>query len=619
MYPSIKYNLIEKAVRFYAEGVSEHDATLIEGCLEMIRFGMSTTLLTFGNRYYMYDGDLPIEERGLTIGGYESAWLADLAMSYILETVDKKTFENMELFEIYRDDGFGIFKGSKSKNDINDWLQDFQTTVNEQAGSDALIFTAEVWLPGQGDAGETVGKTSVTTNETFPFLDMDMSWDKKTGKLVFGVHLKPNQQLKYLNEGSSHTPGCFKAISSGVCHRLAKLTTMDTDNGDKKLDELYPKHFEALSSAGLLEGKRIPTLREKKTELENSKENKRINDVLKKRQANDRKRTIFFKICFSDYWRKPIHKTISDIKANFPTLKWLRVSMAYHRSLNVRDLFQGDLNSKITKGVKSLDFENLDCNCRNKQGCPFLGKCRNSIVVYQATCQATGKKYIGNTQQHVKTRLSQHVQDTKKLFIDGKRSDSFANHFAKIVPAGTEKKEVKNFVKVKVDILWQGDPISCMKLFGTRSCKLCAKEKILILNLTRKQPQMAINKCTEVYGACRHRPRFHRFDQSQTNATSTDESDKDERVTRPSSTTSMESNSSTISNESFFERRESTLLQPDHNCGFDVNRKNGLKARFLIGLDRGNINPDSVVSNLDEFPTGEGQDLPLAEELPETF
>jgi hypothetical protein len=61
------------------------------------------------------------------------------------------------------------------------------------------------------------------------------------------------------------------------------------------------------------------------------------------------------------------------------------------------------------------------------------------------------------------------------------------------------------------------------------------------------------------------------------------------------------------------------LLQPDHNCGFDVNRKNGFQARFLIGLDRENINPDSVVSNLDEFPTGEGQDLPLAEELLETF
>ena len=57
---------------------------------------------------------------------------------------------------------------------------------------------------------------------------------------------------------------------------------------------------------------------------------------------------------------------------------------------------------------------------------------------------------------------------------------------------------------------------------------------------------MVINNCNEVYGACRHRPQFRRFDQSQIDANaSTDESGKDERV--PSSTTSMESTCSTSS------------------------------------------------------------------------
>jgi hypothetical protein len=37
---------------------------------------------------------------------------------------------------------------------------------------------------------------------------MELSWSKE-GTLKFGVHLKPNQQLKYLNAGSAHTPGCF--------------------------------------------------------------------------------------------------------------------------------------------------------------------------------------------------------------------------------------------------------------------------------------------------------------------------------------------------------------------------------------------------------------------------
>jgi hypothetical protein len=36
----------------------------------MVKFGMSSTLLTFIDQYYEYDGDKDPEEKGLTIGGY---------------------------------------------------------------------------------------------------------------------------------------------------------------------------------------------------------------------------------------------------------------------------------------------------------------------------------------------------------------------------------------------------------------------------------------------------------------------------------------------------------------------------------------------------------------------
>ena len=36
-------------------------------------------------KYYEYDGDQEINNKGLTIGGYESAWLADLVAAYVLE------------------------------------------------------------------------------------------------------------------------------------------------------------------------------------------------------------------------------------------------------------------------------------------------------------------------------------------------------------------------------------------------------------------------------------------------------------------------------------------------------------------------------------------------------
>ena len=177
----------------------------------------------------------------------------------------------------------------------------------------------------------------------------------------------------------------------------------------------------------------------------------------------------------------------------------------------------------------------------------------------------------------MKKRIQQHVQDTKRLFIDNKKSDSFANHFAQNVPDGTKEKEVKNHVKVKVGILWKGKALSCVKTFGTKHCKLCSKERIAILNLTQKSPQLAINKCNEVHGACCHQPQFHRFVQSQTEATnpSTDESIKDERVFQPNSNddTSLRDSHSTILADSNVNKRESETF------GYHLNKVNGLIAR----------------------------------------
>ena len=188
----------------------------------------------------------------------------------------------------------------------------------------------------------------------------------------------------------------------------------------------------------------------------------------------------------------------------------------------------------------------------------------------------------------------------------------FAAHFASLVPKGTERKNIKSFVKVKVEIIWQGNLISCVKTFGTKSCKLCAKERYEILKLTRNNPRMAINKCNEVHGACRHKPRFHRFDQSQNANTSTDESGKDERVTRPSSTTSVESGSSDKSIGSFSDRRAGCTLHPRQALSdFDENRMNGLIARCHYNPgDLPHVDP-----NLEKPPQEQEQDLALAEGL----
>jgi hypothetical protein len=151
---------------------------------------MLQSIHIFQDQYYIYDGDQSLDEKGLTIGGYESAWLADLV--YILEQVDEK-FSDTRFFGMYRDDGLVVFNSKKTKTQIQKWLNGFQLTVDELCGSSFLQFTAVMWHSG-GRSSRSTTNLSVDTNPAFPYLDMEMYWSGR-GQLRFRVHLKPNWNL----------------------------------------------------------------------------------------------------------------------------------------------------------------------------------------------------------------------------------------------------------------------------------------------------------------------------------------------------------------------------------------------------------------------------------------
>jgi hypothetical protein len=85
-------------------------------------------------------------------------------------------------------------------------------------------------------------KVTVCTDTISPYLDMELFWNHKDD-LSFRIHVKPNQELKYLNNDSTHSKACFKAIPVGVQTRLAKLTSHQSSNKQLPLDELYPPHL----------------------------------------------------------------------------------------------------------------------------------------------------------------------------------------------------------------------------------------------------------------------------------------------------------------------------------------------------------------------------------------
>jgi hypothetical protein len=99
---------------------------MIRECLKLIHFGMGSTLITFKDKYYEYNGDRDVNNKGLTIGGYESAWLADLVAVFVLENT-QHMFKTTTFDGIYKDDGLVVMKGNWSKQDITNWLRDFQS------------------------------------------------------------------------------------------------------------------------------------------------------------------------------------------------------------------------------------------------------------------------------------------------------------------------------------------------------------------------------------------------------------------------------------------------------------------------------------------------------------
>ena len=136
---------------------------------------MNSTLISFNGEYYDYHGG-EREEQGLAIVGYESAFLADLVASYLFKEA-KANFRPTIYHGIYRDDGLVVFKGMKKASEINDWLEEFQQTVNTAVENQHLQFTAEIWTNKVNSPTHAKeDRVQNMTNDEFPFLDMKMSW-----------------------------------------------------------------------------------------------------------------------------------------------------------------------------------------------------------------------------------------------------------------------------------------------------------------------------------------------------------------------------------------------------------------------------------------------------------
>ena len=141
-------------------------------------------------------------------------------------------------------------------------------------------------------------------------------------------------------------------------------------------------------------------------------------------------------------------------------------------------------------------MEPLPCNCRNQ--CPMnrSGECRLSNIVYKATVIEENtnirKEYIGISGTEFKIRYANH----KQSFTNECKRDatSLSQHVWNL-------KDRDAPFSITWNVLAKCAPYAC----GSRQCNLCISEKFEILKC---DPNITLNKRTEIVGKCRHRAKF---------------------------------------------------------------------------------------------------------------
>eukprot|EP00957_Ditylum_brightwellii_P180071 13717254-Ditylum_brightwellii.AAC.1 len=93
MYPSVRLKLIQKALTYYSCNLSKDDKTTINECLDLIKFGMRSTLVQYHGKYYAYKSAAKCQVMGdedvaLAISAYEATFCANVIASYVFEMTE---------------------------------------------------------------------------------------------------------------------------------------------------------------------------------------------------------------------------------------------------------------------------------------------------------------------------------------------------------------------------------------------------------------------------------------------------------------------------------------------------------------------------------------------------
>eukprot|EP00957_Ditylum_brightwellii_P163100 12419754-Ditylum_brightwellii.AAC.1 len=139
------------ALNHYAKDLPEEASNTINQCLNIIQFGMKSTLIQFRGKYYVYcraakEGEVADKDVALAIGAYKSTFLAKSVAFYMFEKLEE-CFKMSKYRGIYHDGSLVVLTEQRTKKETQEWLRRYQSIVSKLAGGDYLQFTTKFWQP----------------------------------------------------------------------------------------------------------------------------------------------------------------------------------------------------------------------------------------------------------------------------------------------------------------------------------------------------------------------------------------------------------------------------------------------------------------------------------------
>ena len=310
------------------------------------------------------------------MGSYVGAEVCELLGIYILNKLSN--IIDIDSIGLYRDDGLGIFE-SLSGPQI------------ERKKKNIKVFKI---------CGLSI---TVTTNITsIDFLDVKFNLKTES----YQPFRKPNNEPKYIDISSNHSPQVLKQLPKSIEKRLSKILPSKKIFDNSK--HLYEK---ALQESGFKE----------KLCYQQKDVNANSNRKKKKCQC----KIIWFNPPFSKSVKTNLGKELFKLlKHHFP--KRHKMSKIFNKNtVKLSYSCCRNISSKISSNNQRIinpPPTNYGCNCRNRSNCPLDNKCLTPSIVYRAIVSAIHKPNK-STSEYLKLLskttiiTTQEILDTKNMLI----------------------------------------------------------------------------------------------------------------------------------------------------------------------------------------------------------